>query len=110
MNRDDVDALLEMSHDPDERVRARAVRELCPCAVRANLETVWERVLEMQDDPAVIVRKAVLHTLCDGSPRALEARVAAALERMQSDDDPKLRRHARRIMAEYRRTGCLNVA
>ncbi len=110
MKRDDVDVLLEQSRDADARVRARAVRDLCPCAVRANLDRVWERVLELRDDPDVHVRKAVLHTLCDGSPRSLEPRVVEALETMQSDDDARLRRHARRIMAEYRRTGRLNVA
>lgn len=110
MKRDDVAALLELSRDDDARVRAKALHELCPCELKVNVEAVWHRVFELAADPDAHVRRAVLHTLCDGSPRGLEARVAETIEVMQKDDDPKLRRHARKILAVYRRTGRLNIA
>jgi len=36
--------------------------------------------------------------------------VIAAIERFQSDPDPRLRRRARKLMAHYRRGGRINVA
>jgi hypothetical protein len=110
MRRAEIEMLLEATHDGDARRRARAIRELCPCEVRADLDPVRERVLELAHDPAADVRRAVLHALCDGSPRALEPRVTAVLEELHADPDPRLRRQARRIMAVYRRTGDLDVA
>jgi hypothetical protein len=51
----------------------------------------------------------VLHLLCDGSPRERNTEVVAAVERMQRDPDDKLRRQARKVMAQYRKTGNINV-
>jgi hypothetical protein len=70
---------------------------------------VWDRTLEMASDADVKVRATVLHLLCDGSPRERNAEVVAAVERLQHDPDDKLRRLARKVMAQYRKTGQINV-
>jgi hypothetical protein len=108
MTRDDIDHLLALTRHSDPRTRRRAVRELCPCAVRANLTPVWDRLLEMHTDADASVRSLVLHSLCDGSPASREGDVVAAVEAMQQDPDVRLRRRARGIIAAYRRTGKIN--
>jgi HEAT repeat protein len=100
---------LELTRHPDPRVRRRALRELCPCDLKANRPAVWDRVIEMAGDPDARVRSAVLHSLCDGSPRERETEVVAALERLAGDADRGLRRRARQVLASYRRTGRVNV-
>jgi hypothetical protein len=107
--RQDVERLLELTHDPSAGVRTRAVMRLCPCHIQGNEERVWDRLIAMTDDPDSRVRGQVLHALADGSPHAREAEVVAALEGMWHDPDPHLRRRVRRLLAEYRRTGRINV-
>jgi len=82
---------------------------LCPCHLRTDRPEVWERVFELAADPDVHVRKQVLHTLGDGSPRRLKDRVIATLESMRQDPDGRLRRSVRRLLAQYRRTGRVNI-
>ena len=106
---DEVDDLLQLTYDANPKVRAKAVRALCPCHVRADVERVWERFFEMVTDEDGHVRRTILHTLGDGSPRVLETPVVAALERMQNDPDPKLRRGVRKLLAHHRRTGHVNI-
>ena len=106
---DEIDDVIELTRDADPRERSRAVRELCPCHIKANHERVWERIFEMTDDPDVRVRRTVLHALADGSPRALEPQVVAALACMRSDPDERLRTTARRVLDHYRRTGTVNI-
>jgi HEAT repeat protein len=108
MRREGLDALLELTRDSDPRTRRRAVRELCPCAVRSDVPEIWDRVIEMQTDPDSRVRSHVLHSLCDGSPRSRLTEVVAAVESLQGDPDPRLRRRARGILAAFRRTGKIN--
>ena len=62
----------------------------------------------MCDDPDSAVRSLVFHALCDGSPTSREAEVVAAVEAMQHDNDRRLRRRARGVIAAYRRTGRIN--
>lgn len=107
--RHEIDELLQATHSEDPRERNEALRVLCPCHVKFNDRRVWDRALEMVDDEDVKVRGAVLHVLCDGSPRERKDEVVAAVERLQRDPDEKLRRRARKVMAEYRRTGRINV-
>jgi HEAT repeat protein len=107
--RGEIESLLEQSSDPDPKVRAAALRNLCPCHVKRNEPLVWDRVLELADDPSIEVRRQVFHLLGDGSPREREEEAVAAMERMTRDPDPKLRRHARKVMARYRRGGTINV-
>lgn len=108
-SRHEIDELLELTHSDDPRERNEALRVLCPCHVKFNERRVWDRALEMAADPDVKVRATVLHLLCDGSPRERNAEVVAAVERMQQDADDKLRRRARKVMAQYRKTGNINV-
>ena len=108
-SRHEIDELLELSRSEDARERSEALRVLCPCQVKFNDRRVWDRTLEMAADPEVKVRATVLHLLCDGSPRERHAEVVAAVERMQQDTDDKLRRRARKVMAQYRKTGNINV-
>ena len=108
MRRDDIETLLERTRDPRPNVRRAALRELCPCEIRTNVDAVWNRVLEMIDDPDDRVRSVVLHTLCDGSPTERESEVVAAVETLQRDPDVRIRRRARGVIAAHRRTGRIN--
>jgi hypothetical protein len=105
----DIEDLLGMTHSADAKERAEALRELCPCHVKFNDTRIWDRTLAMVTDPNAKVRATVLHLLCDGSPRERNAEVVAAVEAMQHDPDDKLRRQARKVMAQYRKTGQINV-
>jgi hypothetical protein len=106
---DEIDALLELTADSNPAVRAQAVQSLCPCHVRRNDPRVWDRVLELVDDPALEVRRWVFHLLGDGSPREREAQIVAAMERFTRDSNIKLQRRARQVLAQYRRSGTINV-
>ena len=100
---------IALTFDPDPKVRKLAVHNLCPCEVRHNVPPVWDRLIAMVDDSDAKVRSQVLHTLCDGSPRERHAQVLAAVERMRDDPDSGLRRRVRHILAQYQRTGKINV-
>ena len=108
-SRADIDGLLEQTASTDEADRAAALRSLCPCHVKRNEPRVWDRILALVDDPSPKVRTHVFHLLADGSPREREPEVVAAIERLQSDADEKLRRRARKLIAQYRRGGRINV-
>jgi hypothetical protein len=105
----EIDELLERTFNGNPAVRANALRELCPCHVKRYDERVWNRVLEMVEDPSEKVRRHVFHLLGDGSPREREADVVAAIERLRTDSDERLRRQARKLLAHYRRGGRINV-
>ena len=104
-----IDELLRQSYDPDPTLRKWAVRELCPCELKLNDSDTWDRILEMTSDFNVGVRRNALHALIDGSPREREPEVIGALEGMRDDPDAKLRRHIRKLLARYRRTGRINI-
>jgi hypothetical protein len=101
--------LLDLTSSPDSRERLRALRELCPCHVKRNIPEVWDRILQLAHDEDVQVRSTVFHLLLDGSPRERLDEVVFAVGRMTQDADDKLRRRARKVMAEYRSTGRINV-
>jgi HEAT repeat protein len=105
----EVDAWLARTRDPDPRVRARAAQHLCPCHTKSNIAPVWERVFELTGDPDVRVRGAAFHLIGDGSPKEFGPRIVEILESMYHDDDAKLRRRVRLLLAHYRRTGAINV-
>ena len=105
----DIDVIIDLTKHENAQVRQKALREMCPCRVKTDIEDFWKRVLEMLDDPAANVRYQVLHTLCDGSPSHLEMDVAEALETFNRDPDPKIRRQAHKVLSAYRKTGKLNV-
>lgn len=100
---------LERSHDPDPKVRRKALHDLCPCEVRAHLPEVWERIFELSTDDDVAVRKAALHAMCDGSPPEYRTDIVHALEWYVRDRDAKIRKAAQNVLRSYRRTGKLNV-
>jgi hypothetical protein len=106
---DEIDTLLVQTADARAKVRAQAVKALCPCHVKHNDPRVWDRVLKLVDDPALDVRRWVFHLLGDGSPREREAEVVAAMERFTRDPDKKLQRRARQVLAKYRQGGTINV-
>jgi HEAT repeat protein len=106
---DEIDRALTLTRDPEPRVRQAALAYMCPCHLQADRPEVWQRVFELAADPDRDVRRQVLHTLGDGSPRRLEGRVIATLESMRQDADSRLRRRVRRLLAQYRRTGRINV-
>jgi HEAT repeat protein len=104
-----VKKLLALCDDPDPRVRRVAVKNLCPCHIRADIPAVWERLLVLSADPDAGVRADVVHTLTDGSPRSLAREVAAALERLRNDPNRKVRRQVNRVLGQQARTGRINV-
>jgi hypothetical protein len=104
-----LEEVLERTRAPDPRIRRAAIHELCPCAVKRTLDDAWDRLFEMVGDPDASVRRMVLHTLCDGSPGAREAQVVAAVEGFAQDPDRSVHRIARKVLAQYRRTGRINV-
>lgn len=106
---DQIDDLLEQTTDPDPKVRCEAAQLLCPCHIQGNHEVIWDRLIAMTRDPDAKVRSVVLHTLADGSPRKREAEIVSAIENMYHDPDPKLRRRVRKLLAQYRQTGKINV-
>jgi hypothetical protein len=108
-SRDDIDGLLERTENSDAAVRAAALRSLCPCQVKRNEPRIWDRILSLIDDPSPKVRCHVFHLLADGSPREREDDVVAAIEHLQQDPNEKLRRRARKLLAQYRRGGRINV-
>lgn len=109
LRREEVDAWLAHTRAADAETRRRAVRALCPCHVRADDPRIWERVLEMVGDADEGVRGSVFHALTDGSPRSREAEVVAAIEGLHDDPDARLRRRSRQFLAQYRRSGRVNV-
>ena len=109
MRGDELDAWLELSRDADPLVRRRAVQHLCPCHVKANIARVWDRVIELSADPDASVRRSAVHALGDGSPAEHRQRILAALKARFHDEDRRLRRMVRRLLAHHTRTGQLNI-
>ncbi len=105
----DIDVIIELSKHDNPQVRQRALKEMCPCRVKRDLDDFWRRVLEMVDDEANNVRGQVLHTLCDGSPKHLEFSVAEALDVFNRDSDSEIRRKAHKALTSYWKTGKWNI-
>jgi vesicle coat complex subunit len=58
----DIKQVLADLDAPDECIRARAVRNLCPCRVGyAIYEQYMPEVKRLQKDKSLLVRKAALH-------------------------------------------------
>ena len=55
----DIDVVLALSKHLDPLVRKKALVEMCPCRVKADLEKFWERVFEMINDENNTVRAQV---------------------------------------------------
>jgi hypothetical protein len=106
---EDIQTILALTNHADPIVRQRALKEICPCRVKDDIDLFWERVLQMIDDPADNVREQVLHTLCDGSPDHMEMKVLEALEVFNRDPNQYIRRRAHKVLSAYRRSGKWNV-
>lgn len=107
--KDEIDHILELTADPDPRVRRLALKNLCGCHVRADVPRVWDRLFELVDDPDPGVRFEVVHAFGDSSPNSRADEIAAAVELLANDPDRHLRKRVRKLLASYRRTGSVNV-
>ena len=56
---EDIKTILALTHHDDPVVRQRALKEICPCRVKVDIDQFWQRVLEMIDDPVDKVREQV---------------------------------------------------
>lgn len=106
---DDADKMIILTKDSDPMIRLKALKEMCPCKVREDVDFLWDRIFEMVSDPDPTVRYQVLHTICDGSPNHLESKVAEALEKFNRDPDKKIKRQAHKVLGSYLRTGAWNI-
>ena len=101
--------IVELSKSIDPKIRLHALKQMCPCKVRDDIDLLWDRIFEMVDDVDPGVRYQVLHTICDGSPNHLEDKIRGAIEKFNHDVDGKIRRKVHKVMAIYLRTGKWNV-
>jgi hypothetical protein len=60
---EDITTILALTNHTDPLVRKRALKEICPCRVKDDIDLFWERVLEMIDDPSDNVREQVSDNL-----------------------------------------------
>jgi HEAT repeat protein len=92
----DVACLLEELRSPDEQVRARAVRAVCPCRMPWEVfEQLRKPVQRLRRDPSPAVRRLALHAEED-------ARMVAALEALREraedfSENERARRRGRRV-------------
>lgn len=100
---------IQRTYDPDPKKRRKALKDLCPCHVRTDIPELWERIFECLHDEDGLVRDQALHALGDGSPTHLEERIVEAIERMYNDPQPEVKKKARRMLNNYRRTGKWNI-
>ena len=56
---ENIQTILALTNHSDPIVRQRALKEICPCRVKDDIDLFWERVIEMIDDPADKVREQV---------------------------------------------------
>ena len=104
-----VDDYINWTYHPNPQERRKALKELCPCHVRADLDQIWNRIFECTSDPDPLVRDQALHALGDGSPHHLEDRIVEIVEKMYNDEDARVKKKARKMLNSYRRTGKWNV-
>ena len=55
----DVNVIIELSKHPNPYVRKMALREMCPCRVKEDIDLFWKRVIEMITDDDETVRSQV---------------------------------------------------
>jgi len=108
-NTEDIKTLIDFTRDENPQVRLAALKNMCPCKVKADIDLFWKRVLEMVMDENDDVRYQVLHTLCDGSPLHMENDVLSAIEIFNRDKNKEIKRRAHKVLASYRKTGRWNV-
>ena len=106
---EDIDRIVAISKHEDNLLRMKAVKQLCPCKVQKDIQEFWDRMFEMVDDPCPKIRMQILHNMCDGSPAHVEAKIKAALEKFNQDEDPEIRRRAHKVLVSFNRDGVWNV-
>jgi len=106
---DDVIAILKRSRSTNPVERKAALRTMCPCKVKREIDPFWVRIVEMCNDPDDAVRYQVLHSLCDGSPLNLEELVAETVRSFWNDPNEKVRRAARRAYNSWQRGDGINI-
>lgn len=105
----EIEKIIEESKNSNSRIRLKALKQMCPCKVKDDIDRLWNRIFEMADDDDPSIRLQVLHTICDGSPFHLETRVTDTLEKFNHDCDQKIRRKAHKVIGSYLRTGKWNI-
>jgi len=108
-SRSEIPDWLELTHSANSKDRRKALQRLCPCELKSDAPLVWERILQMGEDPDAQVRRWVVHTLCDGSPARYRAEIVRLLEGRYHDPDERVRRSVRKVLANYRHSGTVNV-
>ena len=56
---EDITTIISLTKHADPIVRQRALKEICPCRVKDDIDLFWARVIEMIGDPADNVREQV---------------------------------------------------
>lgn len=104
------DKFLNDTRDTDPIKRAKALRRICPCKIKKNVEEFWDRIIEMHTDESPEVRFAVLHNMLDGSPACMELRVIETVEKLQCNDtDKRIKKICNKVLTVYRKTGKWNI-
>lgn len=106
---DSVEEHIRKTQSENPKDRLLALKQMCPCRVKEDIDLFWNRIFEMVNDPDDSVRWQVLHTICDGCPKHLEERVSDALEVFNRDPNSDIRRRAHKVIATYSRTGKWNI-
>lgn len=57
---EDISTIIVLTKHQDPQVRLRALKEICPCRVKDDIPSFWERVLEMVHDSDDNVREQVI--------------------------------------------------
>ena len=106
---DDVVAILKQSYSDNPVERKAALKSMCPCKVKREIDPFWMRIVEMTKDENASVRYQVLHSLCDGSPARIEELVADTVRTFWNDPDDKIKRSARRAYNSWLRGDGINI-
>lgn len=106
---DDVIAILQRSRSTNATERKAALKSMCPCKVKREIDPFWVRIVEMCSDPDESVRYQVLHSLCDGSPARIEELVAETVRSFWNDPSEKIKRAARRAYNSWQRGDGINI-
>lgn len=106
---DDVIAILKRSYSSNPTERKAALKSMCPCKVKREIDPFWVRIVEMTKDENASVRYQVLHSLCDGSPARIEELVVETVRSFWNDSDDKIKRAARRAYSSWLRGDGINI-
>ena len=104
-----IHEIIQLTKHDDAQVRLKATQCLCPCQVKKDFGTAYERLFEMVEDPDPLVRYQVLHNICDGSPKQYESRILEALNKFGRDPDKKIRKAQNKVLTSVLRGGTWNV-